>query len=39
VRSSKKRQRVPGLFKGMFSIGKDFDDPLPEDELRAWENE
>ena len=37
VRSAKKRERVPGLFKGMFSIGEDFNAPLPEQELRAWE--
>ena len=28
--------RVPGLFKGVFQIGKDFDAPLPADELRGW---
>jgi prevent-host-death family protein len=31
--------RVPGLFKGVFAIGHDFDEPLPADELRLWTGE
>jgi prevent-host-death family protein len=31
--------RTPGLFKGVFQIGHDFDEPLPADELRAWSGE
>lgn len=36
---SKKRakaQRPLGLFKGQFTIGPEFFEPLPEDELEAW---
>ncbi|HEY0796050.1 MAG TPA: type II toxin-antitoxin system prevent-host-death family antitoxin [Acidisarcina sp.] len=35
----KPKGRVPGLFKGMFTVGPEFDDPLPEDELRLWNGE
>jgi prevent-host-death family protein len=28
--------RPIGLLKGMFTIGPEFDDPLPEEELRLW---
>ena len=31
--------RTPGLFKGAFTLGKEFFDPLPEDELRRWNGE
>jgi prevent-host-death family protein len=33
---SARPQRVPGLLKGLFS-GDGFLDPLPEEELKAWE--
>ena len=33
---SARRERVPGLLKGLFS-GDGILDPLPEEELRAWE--
>lgn len=32
----KRKGRVPGLFKGVFTIATDFDAPLPADELRPW---
>lgn len=35
----KSRGRVPGLFKGAFKIRRDFDKPLPADELRPWTGE
>src|ERR1044071_3814955 len=31
--------RKPGAYKGQFSIGPEFFDPLPDDELAAWEGE
>jgi len=39
VKQDKPKGRVPGLFKGVFTIGPEFDDPLPEDELRLWNGE
>lgn len=30
-------KRKPGALKGKISIGPEFFDPLPEDELKAWE--
>lgn len=30
-------ERRPGALKGQFVVPDDFDDPLPEDELRLWE--
>ncbi len=30
-------QRPFGLFKGKFAVPDDFSDPLPQDELDAWE--
>ena len=30
------RRGTFGLFAGQFSIGPDFGEPLPEEELRAW---
>jgi antitoxin (DNA-binding transcriptional repressor) of toxin-antitoxin stability system len=30
-------RRQPGLLKGKISIGPEFFDPLPEEELRGWE--
>lgn len=35
----KSKGRVPGLFKGLFTIAADFDSPLPADELRRWSGE
>lgn len=32
-----KKERVPGALKGMFTLPDSFFDPLPEDELQAWE--
>jgi len=33
----KKGQRKPGSMKGKLKIGPEFFEPLPEDELQAWE--
>lgn len=33
----KKGQRKPGSMKGRLKIGPEFFEPLPEDELQAWE--
>ena len=30
--------RTPGRFKGEFVVPDDFNDPMPDDELDAWEN-
>lgn len=32
-----KPKRVPGGMKGQFAFDESFFDPLPEEELRAWE--
>ena len=32
-------QRQFGLYKGLAKIGPEFFEPLPEEELRAWEDE
>jgi prevent-host-death family protein len=32
----KPKQRKPGLFKGDFTVGPEFFEPLPEEELRLW---
>lgn len=37
IASAKKPDRVPGLLKGKISLPDSFFDPLPEEELRAWE--
>lgn len=37
VRLTPIRERIPGLDKGKIHIADDFDDPLPEDLLRAFE--
>lgn len=29
--------RKPGRFKGQFEVGPEFFEPLPEEELAAWE--
>ena len=36
LKSSKKKQRPLGLLKGKFTVGPEFFEPLPEDELDAW---
>ena len=36
VSPAKSRGRLPGLFKGAFKIRRDFDKPLPPDELHPW---
>jgi prevent-host-death family protein len=35
--AASKPKRVFGAFKGQFSLPDSFFDPLPEDELAAWE--
>lgn len=35
--TSAKKKRVPGRLKGKISIGPEFFEPLPQDELDAWE--
>jgi prevent-host-death family protein len=37
LEDAKKKLRVPGKGKGRFKLGRGFDDPLPEDVLRAFE--
>jgi len=32
----KQRKRNFAVFKGQFHVGPEFFEPLPEDELRAW---
>ena len=32
-----KKPRVPGAWKGRFTVPDSFFDPLPEEELAAWE--
>jgi prevent-host-death family protein len=34
-----KKGRVPGMFKGVFELGEQFFEPLPEEELRLWNGE
>jgi len=31
------KKRVPGMYKGLFTVGPEFFEPLPKDELDAWE--
>lgn len=39
-KKKKKGKRVPGLLKGKYHLPDEFFfDPLPEEELRAWEGE
>jgi len=33
----KKGQRKPGSLKGKLIVGREFFEPLPEDELKSWE--
>jgi len=35
--SDKKGRRLPGILKGKLKVGRKFFEPLPEDELKAWE--
>lgn len=37
VPTAKKKPRTPGGLKGMFTLPDSFFDPLPEEELQAWE--
>ena len=37
VEAVQKPKRVPGSWKGRFTIDERFFEPLPEEELRAWE--
>jgi prevent-host-death family protein len=39
IAKSKSKGRMPGLFKGVFTIAHDFDEPLPAEELRLWTGE
>jgi prevent-host-death family protein len=39
ITKRKPKGRPIGLFKGMFTVGPEFDDPLPEGELRLWNGE
>ena len=32
-----KKKRIPGSWKGKFTVPDSFFDPLPEEELAAWE--
>ncbi len=34
---AKKGQRKPGSWKGKLIVGREFFEPLPEAELKAWE--
>lgn len=34
---TKKGQRKPGSLKGKLKIGREFFEPLPEEELKSWE--
>jgi prevent-host-death family protein len=37
VRAQKQARRKFGALKGKFSVGPEFFEPLPEDELKGWE--
>jgi prevent-host-death family protein len=37
VEQSPKQRRVPGALKGVFTFDESFFDPLPPEELDAWE--
>ncbi len=39
IPKGKANARLPGIFKGVFTISPDFDAPLPADELNAWNGE
>ncbi|HEV2193978.1 MAG TPA: hypothetical protein VGR55_00210 [Candidatus Acidoferrum sp.] len=34
---TKKGQRKPGSLKGKLKVGREFFEPLPEEELKSWE--
>ena len=34
---TKKGQRKPGSLKGKLIVGREFFEPLPEEELKSWE--
>jgi prevent-host-death family protein len=34
-----KKPRVPGAWKGKFTVPDSFFDPLPEEELKLWEGD
>ena len=36
IRAERSR-RIPGRFAGLFAVGDEIFDPLPEEELRLWE--
>jgi hypothetical protein len=37
LRPTAKKARKPGLFQGEFVLGQSFFEPLPAEELEAWE--
>ncbi|MEC5290250.1 type II toxin-antitoxin system prevent-host-death family antitoxin [Aurantimonas sp. C2-6-R+9] len=37
VGEMRKKERIPGALKGMFKVPDNVFDPLPEDELQAWD--
>ena len=37
VREPERGKRQPGAFKGLIKIDDSFFDPLPDEELKAWE--
>ena len=39
VACQRRSKRQPGTLKGKIAVPDSFFDPLPEDELRAWEGE
>ena len=39
VSVQKRGKRQPGIFKGKIVVPDSFFDPLPEEELKAWEGE
>ena len=39
VQPEEKRRREPGLWKGKIWVADDFDDPLPEEMLKAFEGD
>jgi prevent-host-death family protein len=38
VKASLVRERPIGIYKGQIDIGPEFFEPLPEEELQAWES-
>lgn len=39
IETPQKAVRQLGRFEGVFEVGPEFFEPLPEDELRLWEGE